>query len=199
VEKSSFLNVPSFVYLKNETVEIPGLGKVPFDVAYGGAFYAIVDAQPLNLSLTARNINLLVDLGRRMKQAVAASFPIEHPFEKELGFLYGVIFTAPAQKTGYHSRNVCVFAEGEVDRSATGSGVSARAALHHSKGELAVDEPITIESITGSSMTVRVVERTKFGPYDAVIPEVSGSAHFTGRNEIWIDPADPFGRGFLIR
>ena len=91
------------------------------------------------------------------------------------------------------------FADGEVDRSATGSGVSARAALHFAKGELGVNEQITIESVVGSTMCVKVVEVTKFGPYDAVIPEVSGTASIIGRNEFYFDPDDPFREGFILR
>ena len=116
-----------------------------------------------------------------------------------MSFLYGTIFTGPACEPGHHSRNVCIFAEGEVDRSATGSGVSARAALHHAKGELGLNRKITIERILSSTMTVQVVGQTKFGPHDAVVPEVSGTAHVIGRNEFWFDPDDPLSRGFILR
>ena len=195
----SFLNVPSFLYLRDQQVEVSGLGRVRFDVAYGGAFYAFVDAQSLGLSLTPDHYHPLIDYGRRIKQAVMANFSIEHPFEAELSFLYGTIFTGPAASAGHHSRNVCVFADGEVDRSATGSGVSARAALHHAKGELSLNQKITIESIIGSTMTVQAVEATKFGPYDAVVPEVGGTASIIGRNEFYFDPDDSLGQGFLLR
>jgi trans-L-3-hydroxyproline dehydratase len=195
----SFRNVPSFLYLRDQTVDVSGIGRVAFDVAYGGAFYAFVEAAPLGLDLVPEQYDRLIDVGRRIKHAVMAHFAIEHPFEKDLSFLYGTIFTGPAREAGHHSRNVCVFAEGEVDRSATGSGVSARAALHHAKGELALNERITIESILGTTMTVQVVERTTFGPFDAVVPEVSGTASFTGRNEFWFDPQDPLGGGFIFR
>jgi trans-L-3-hydroxyproline dehydratase len=94
---------------------------------------------------------------------------------------------------------VCIFAEGEVDRSATGSGVSARAALHYARGTLRLNEKITIESILGSTMTAQAVEATKFGPYDAVIPEVGGTASIIGRNEFYFDPEDPFKEGFILR
>src|SRR6185369_2035228 len=107
------------------------------------------------------------------------------PFEADLSFLYGTIFTGAALNPGHHSRNVCIFADGEVDRSATGSGVSARAALHHAKGELRPHESITIESIIGSTMNVQVVELCKFGPYDAVVPEVSGTASIIGRSDFY--------------
>jgi proline racemase len=199
VHEASFLNVPSFLYARDEQVEVPGIGRVRFDVAYGGAFYAFVDAEPLGLSLTPDHYHQLIDYGRRIKQAVMGQFPIKHPFEDDLSFLYGTIFTGPARDAAHHSRNVCVFADGEVDRSATGSGVSARAAVHHAKGELSLNQEITIESIIGSTMTVQAVEATKFGPYEAVIPEVSGTACFTGRHEFYFDPDDPFGQGFLLR
>jgi proline racemase len=195
----SFRNVPSFLYLRDGDVEVPGIGRVRFDVAYGGAFYALVDATRLGLELAPEHFNQLVDYGRRIKLAVMDTFTIEHPFEKELSFLYGTIFTGPAQDPAHHSRNVCIFAEGELDRSPTGSGVSARAALHFASGELPLNEKITIESILGSTMTVRAAQLTKFGPYDAVIPEVGGTASITGRHEFYFDPGDPLGRGFIFR
>jgi proline racemase len=194
----SFRNVPSFLYLRAGEVDVPGIGRVRFDVAYGGAFYALVPA-PSGLPLTPEYFNKIVDYGRRIKRAVMDAVTIEHPFEKDLSFLYGTIFIGPAQQAGHHSRNVCIFAEGELDRSPTGSGVSARAALHHAKGELRLNEPIQIESILGSTMSVEIVELTKFGPYDAVIPEVGGSACIIGRTECYFDPDDPFGRGFIFR
>jgi len=194
-----FRNVPSFAYLRDGLIEVPGIGSVRFDIAYGGAFYALVDATRIGLALEPGNVARIIDWGRRIKQAVAAAYPIVHPFEPELGFLYGTIFTAPAQQPDCHSRNVCVFADGEVDRSATGSGVSARAALHHARGELPLDATIRIESLLGSTMSVRAVERTRYGDYDAVIPEVGGSAHVVGRNELWFDPDDPLRAGFFLR
>ncbi len=199
VRESSFRNVPSFVYLQDQEVDVPEIGKVSFYVAYGGAFYAFVDAAPLGLSLTANDYSKLIDYGRRIKNSVMQHFPIVHPFEEDLSFLYGTIFTAPALQPGHHSRNVCIFAEGEVDRSPTGTGVSARAAIHYAKGELQLNQKITIESILGSLMTVQAVAATKFGPYDAVIPEVSGAASITGRNEFYFDPEDPFREGFILR
>jgi proline racemase len=199
VLKSSFRNVPSFLYLRDRRVDVPGIGSVRFDVAYGGAFYAIVDAEPLGLDLTAREYNRIIDWGRRIKAAVVAQFPIEHPFERELSFLYGTIFTSRSSDPRNHSRNVTVFAAGEVDRSATGSGVSARAALHHAKGELDAQREITIESILGSTMSVRVIAATKFGTHDAVVTEVSGTACYSGRHEFWFDPADGLKQGFIFR
>ena len=199
IEKSSFLNVPSFLYLEDKTVEVPGIGIVRFDVAYGGAFYAFCDAEALGLKLDASDYNKLIDYGKRIKKAVMNSFAINHPYEKDLGFLYGTIFTGKPYDAGHHSRNVCIFADGEVDRSATGSGVSARAALHFAKGTLKINQPIVIESILGTTMEVKVMETVRYGPYDAVIPEVSGEAFYTGKNEFWFDPQDPLKNGFIFR
>jgi trans-L-3-hydroxyproline dehydratase len=199
VIKTSFLNVPSFLLIRDKKVVVDGLGEVSFNVAYGGAFYAICEAEPLGLKLDAVHYNQLIDAGRKIKHAVMNNFGIEHPFEKDLSFLYGTIFTGQAFNSRNHSRNVCIFANGEVDRSATGSGVSARAALHFAKGELNVGKKITIESILGTSMDVEVKETANFGPHSAVIPEVSGTAHFTGKNEFWFDPADPLKNGFILR
>ena len=199
VVETSFRNVPSFLYLRDQQVDVDEIGRVRFDVAYGGAFYAFVKAEEIGLELVPENLNRLIDYGRRIKNAVMSQFPITHPLEADLSFLYGTIFTGPALNASHHSRNVCIFADGEVDRSATGSGVSARAALHFSRGELGLNEQVTIESIVGSTMGVKVVEVTKFGPYDAVVPEVSGTASIIGRNEFYFDPEDPFREGFILR
>ena len=199
VTQTSFRNVPSYLYLRDQRVDVQEIGPVEFDVAYGGAFYAFVKAQAVGLQLTPEHFARIIDYGRRIKHAVMNRFPIKHPFEEDLSFLYGTIFTAPALDPSHHSRNACIFAEGELDRSATGSGVSARAALHFAKGELGLNEQVTIESILGSTMSVEVVEVDKFGPHDAVIPEVSGTASFTGRNEFYFDPEDPLRRGFIFR
>jgi proline racemase len=199
VQEASFLNVPSFVLLQEQMVEIPGIGRVAFDVAFGGAFYAFCDAKALALNLDGSEYNKLIDYGKRIKKAVAGNFIIRHPFEEDLSFLYGTIFTGDPYDYRHHSRNVCIFAEGEVDRSATGSGVSARAALHFAKKELNLNEKITIESILGSTMDVRVVEKTTYGDYDAIIPEVTGTAYITGQNTFCFDPEDPFKEGFIFR
>jgi len=199
VVRSSFINVPSFVLYRDEEVDVPDIGKIRFDVAYGGAFYAFCDARALGLELTGKAYNRLIDYGKKIKKAVTEHFEIRHPFEKDLSFLYGTIFTGKAHNKKHHSRNVCIFADGEVDRSATGSGVSARAALHYAKGELESGREITIESILGTTMDVQILRTEQYGPHQAVIPEVSGKAYFTGRNEFWFDPEDPLNKGFIFR
>ncbi len=199
-----FHNVPSFVVELDAEIHVPGLGAVTYDLAFGGAFYAYVQASELGVGLDGESFHELIDLGGRIKAAIVADRAIEHPFEEDLGFLYGVIFVGEAQHSNRHrhnrhSRNVCVFADGEIDRCPTGTGVSGRVALHHARGELPVGEDIVIESIIGSTFSAGVVETTRFGPYDAVVPRVQGRAFITGRHEFLIDPDDDLRHGFLLR
>lgn len=141
----------------------------------------------------------LIEKGVSIKRAVMASRSIPHPFEEDLSFLYGTIFVGPPQGASAHSRNVCIFAEGEVDRCPTGTGVSGRLAIHYARGEVRLQESIVVESIIGSRFTGRIVDTAQFGPYAAIIPEVEGAAHIVGRHEFLIDPADPLRAGFILR
>lgn len=199
VASVAFENVPSFVLSLDDEVEVPGLGRIRYDLAFGGAFYAYVDVAQLGLDLSATDYRRIIDAGWRIKKAVMATRPIPHPFEPELSFLYGTIIGGPATDPGGNARNVCVFADGEVDRSPTGTGVSGRVAIEHARGHLATGDPFVVESIIGSRFTGRVVRETRFGPHAAVIPEVEGSAWISGRGELWFDPSDPLREGFILR
>ncbi len=192
-----FRNVPSFVVELDGEVDVPGHGRVAYDLAFGGAFYAYVDSTSVGVDLS--DANALIELARLIKAAVVETRDIVHPIEDDLGFLYGVIFTGPALDPAHHSRNVCVFADGEVDRSPTGTGVSGRLAILHARDGLDIGEPITVESIVGSTFTGRIVEEGAVGSYQSVIPEIAGTAHITGRSEFWVDPHDEIGSGFLLR
>jgi len=194
-----FHNVPSFVLELDAVVDAPGLGRIRYDLAFGGAFYAYVKAEDVGLTCAPEDYRRLIEAGIVIKRAVMNSRAIPHPFEEDLSFLYGVIFIGPASDARRHSRNVCVFAEGEVDRSPTGTGVSGRLAIHHARGEIGAGEPIIIESVIGSKFTGKVARTTTFGPYNAIIPEVEGSARITGRHEFLIDPDDKLKDGFLLR
>jgi trans-L-3-hydroxyproline dehydratase len=199
VKSVSFHNVPSFVVALDEVVDVPGLGKIRYDLAFGGGFYAYVNASDAGVTCLPEDFRPLIEKGMAIKRAVMQSKEIVHPFEKDLGFLYGTIFVGPPTQAGSQSQNVCIFAEGEVDRSPTGTGVSGRLAIHHRRGEIKKNESITIESIIGSKFTGKVIEETTFGPYPAIIPEVEGEAYIIGRNELWINPNDPLKDGFILR
>lgn len=194
-----FHNVPSYVFALDQVVNVPGVGQVRYDVAFGGAYYAFVQADELGVQLDVANARTLIDVGMRIKQAVMAALPLTHPFDPDLAFLYGTIFVGAAHNPAHHSRNVCIFAEGELDRSPTGTGVSARAALHFARGEIGLNEPFVVESILGTTFIGSVHAATPFGPYQAVIPQVEGMAYICGRNQLLIDPTDPLRHGFLIR
>lgn len=192
--------VPSFVVGLDRAVEVNGLGKIKYDLAYGGAFYAYVDADQLGLELTKENYRKIIQAGMDIKHAVMRNDDgVLHPFETDLSFLYGTIFIGGPVSPAVDSRNVCIFAEGEVDRSPTGSGVSGRMAIHHARNELKPGDIMSIESITGSIFKGSVIEEVDYGPYKAVIPQVEGTAHITGMNTFVIDPNDPMKDGFILR
>lgn len=194
--------VPSFVVGLDRTVDVEGIGKVTYDLAYGGAFYAYVDMDKNNFDfdLNKESYRKLIMAGMDIKHAVMASNEeILHPIENDLSFLYGTIFLDnKKQPSGVDSRNVCVFAEGEVDRSPTGSGVSGRIAIHRARKEIDFGETMTVESITGSVFKGSLVSEEDYGPYKAVIPQVEGRAYITGKHTFIIDPDDPMKDGFIL-
>jgi len=195
--------VPSFVVGLDKTVEVEGLGTVIYDLAYGGAFYAYVDMDKNNFDfdLSIDSYRALITNGMKIKHAVMnTDKEIIHPLGGDLSFLYGTIFIDnKKQASGNDSKNVCIFAEGEVDRCPTGSGVSGRMAIHKKRDEIKYGEAMTIESITGSVFKGAVVSEERYGSYNAVIPEVEGTAHITGIQTFLIDPNDPIKNGFMLR
>lgn len=199
VGEVSFENVSSFLLESACTVDVAGLGEVTYDLAYGGAFYAYVDAASVGLEVAPSQVDRLIAVGMDIKRAVMATHPFAHPEgNADLNFLYGVIFTQPASD-GAHLRNVCIFADGEVDRSPTGTGVSGRAAIEHACGRLETGEELVIESVIGTRFSVRVARETRAGDLAAIVPEVTGRAYITGVNELLIDPGDPLAGGVLLR
>lgn len=198
VTSVSFENVPSFVPLLDQTVTVPRLGEIEFDLGYGGAFYAYCDADQLDLDLSPDNADEISRTGMAIKNAVSDSFSIEHPIEDDLSFLYGTIFREETTTDGCDSKNVCVFADGQIDRSPTGTGVSGRLAIQHERGNLKVGEEFSVESIIGTVFRGEIARKEVYGGYDAVVPRITGSAHITGRNEFVIDPDDPLRNGFFV-
>ena len=210
VHEVRFENVPSFAAALDVQLEVPGYGRLTIDVGYGGAFYALIDAAALGLEMTAENAAALTAAGRAIADAgraalrrggpLAAALGVAHPLEDDLSFLYGAIIAGSPEDPAHHSRNLCVFAEGEVDRSPTGSGVSARLAVLHARSLVAQGEEVAIESILGrnSLFIGRVARVEEWAGRTAVIPEVRGSAHMTGSARFVLDANDPIGRGFLV-
>lgn len=195
-----FDNVPSFAEALDLQVAVDGVGTVNFDIGFGGAYYAYVDADALGISCRPDNVAELIQAGRAIKQAVMDKYVIEHPRDNDLGFLYGTIFySADTTQDSAHSRHVCVFADGEVDRSPTGTGVSGRIALLVARGEVGLEQSITIESIVDGQMEVEAQPCNAFYDKTAVIPRVTGRAYITGCHQFLLDPRDKFQQGFLVR
>ena len=195
-----FRNVPSYVSHRGLPVEVQGR-TITADISFGGAFYANVDAAALGLSVEPRNLDRFISLGRAIKGAIETSHEIVHPLEPELRDVYGVIFFEHLSEQDGHlrQRNVAIFADGEVDRSPTGSGVSARLAVLDASGRLQRGKNLVNGSIVGTDFIGQVVGEARVGDKPAVITEVEGSAYLTGYHQFVLDPADPVGTGFLLR
>lgn len=199
VQSVRFENVPSFVLAADVRVPLKGGGELTADIAFGGAFYAYVDAPSAGVRVQTGDIPRMQALQVEIKQHIEAHFDVRHPLEPELAGIYGVIFTDAPQRPDAHGRNVCVFADQQIDRSPCGTGTAARVALLHARGLLAQGQSYGHESIVGSLFHGRVIRPTAAGPFPAVVAEVEGDAHITGFHQFVVDPSDPQGDGFLLR
>ena len=200
VQYVEFENVPSFVYHEGLALDLPSIGQIKVDIAYGGAFYAYINAADLGLTVEPKHVEELTRLGMIIKYAVMDTLEVVHPTEPRINGIYGTIFTAPLVNTEYglHSKNVCIFADGQVDRSPTGTGTSARVALLYHKGLLQKDDVLRNDSIIDTPMRGRIKELTTMGSFKAVTPLISGTAHICGFNQLVLDPEDPLPEGFRI-
>ncbi len=196
----SFESVPSFAFALDQTVSVPGLGDVALDIGYGGAFYALVSARSIGLDLKSSPLAVLVDAADRITKATARAIPLDHPDDSDLAFLYGTILTDGLDAfSETPTRNICVFAEREVDRSPTGSGVSARIAVQVARRQIEMGQTRRFESITGAVFTASAVARETAGRFDAVRVKVGGRAFYTGSARFTAETGDDLGGGFLMR
>jgi len=188
VEEVAFVNVPVSV-----SARAVDAGEVTVDVAWGGAFYAFVPAATFGLRVTPEDLPALISAGRRVKAALDGSPVSRHPRDDRLSGIYGTVLT---ERVGpRHHRNVAIFADGEVDRSPTGSATSARTALLLAEGEIGIGDAWRNDSIVGTSFTARPIGEGAEG----VLTEVSGTAYRTGEHRFVLDPRDPLGTGFVLR
>jgi proline racemase len=191
-------NVPAFSAGLDLTVEVPGLGAVPFDLAYGGHFYALVEAAACGLSLEPKEAPRLVEVGERIRAAIEGRGPLVHPaMPAARGLLY-VQFYEPARRPDAQLRNAVVVAPAGLDRSPCGTGTSARLANLHARGRLEVGQPFGHESIIGTLFTGRIAALTDVAGTPAVVPEITGRAWLMGRSTLSLEPSDPFPGGFLL-
>jgi proline racemase len=196
----SFINVPSFVAAPALGVSVDDR-RLTVGIGFGGAFYAVLEAADVGCAVAPGDLPRLIDLGRRIKAAIEAEHDVVHPTAAHLRDVYGVIFTDDTRADGdeLHQRNVAIFADGEVDRSPTGSGVSARLALLDASGALPRGHELVTTGVAGLAFTGRVVDDADVAGVPAVITEVAGTAHRTGTHRFELDPHDPLGTGFLLR
>lgn len=199
VERVRFENVPCFVYKENIKVQVDGIGEVVGDIVYCGAFYVYLDVNKVGLHVTPENADKLVRIGMEIKHKVMAVTQFNHP-TSGVNWLYGTIFYEPVVREGnkLKTKNVCIFAEGQIDRSPTGTGTGGRVALHYHKGEMNKGDILVNDSIIDTTMEAIILEDTKVGEFNAVVTEVSGTAHIMGFNQLVLDPKDPLPEGFRI-
>ncbi|MFS0554658.1 proline racemase family protein [Brevibacillus sp. 179-C9.3 HS] len=198
VKSVSFENVPSFVFAQDVPIEWGGR-IFPVDISFGGAFYAVVQAEDIGVRVEMEQLAELQEWGRRIKEQIEAKMEVVHPLEPELKGIYGVIISDKPRVEGSDLRNVTIFADKQVDRSPCGTGTAARVATLHARGKLAVGEPFVHEGIVGSQFIGRVVGTAEVGSYPAVIPSIEGKAFITGLHQFVVDPTDPLKDGFLLR
>lgn len=200
----SFVSVPAFAFALDHPVDVPGHGRVTLDIGYGGAFYAFLPAARFGLDVRQSRTRDLVAAASAVTEAVKAQVPLDHPDDPDLAFLYGTILTdggdgkATDGKPG-PSANICVFAAEEVDRSPTGSGVTARLALLAARGAVADNETRRFESVTGAIFEGSVAQRLKAGRFEAIRARVAGRAYYTGTSVFTAEADDPLQDGFLLK
>jgi proline racemase len=195
-----FESVPAFAYALDRIAPTRTWGPVTVDIAYGGAFYAFLPADSIGLDLHSSPMRAIVDAGEEIAHAAAQAIPIEHHDEPDLAFLYGTILTDGGDGVGGRpSRNVCIFAGRQIDRSPTGSGVTARMALQMARGAARVGEERLFESCTGALFSGRIVrEGPPVGGRKSAIVEVGGRAHQIGEARFRFDDDDPLREGFTL-
>jgi proline racemase len=196
VKSVTFENVPAFK-LKSTQVQLGGK-TVPVDVAFGGNFFAHLYAAEVGLEIEPRNASRFSELGIRTRESVNQQGRLVHPDKPGIDRVELVEFSGPPKGEGANARNVVVFGQGQIDRSPCGTGTCAKMALLHSEGKLRIGEKFVHESILGTRFTGRLLGTTRVGEYDAVLPEITGSATIVGFNRLVLDEKDPFEDGFSL-
>lgn len=210
VTRVTFQNVPAFAVHLDKPIEVRKLGTVKVDVAYGGMFYVIADAESLGLRLTPDEAHDIARAGEMIKAAATEQLPVAHPENPEISGITIAQLSAPSKMPGVHRQNAVIVSTGKVDwdkpaswtgaldRSPCGTGTCAKMAALHAKGQLPLQQDFVHEGILGTTFTGRLVGETRVGPYRAVIPAISGRAWITGFAQYVVEPSDPFPAGFTV-
>jgi proline racemase len=210
VRQVTFRNVPAFAVHLDKPIDVPHLGTVTVDVAYGGMFYVIAEAAPLGLQLVPEQGREIVRVGEMIKAAACEQLPVVHPTQPGFTGVTITVLSAPATHPKAHAKNAVVVSTGRldwdrpatwtgaIDRSPCGTGTCAKMAVLHAKGKLGLNEDFVHEGILGTIFTGRLLEETTVGPYRAVVPTISGRAWITGFCNYVLEDDDPFPDGFTI-
>jgi proline racemase len=199
VKKVKIRNVPAFLYKKDAVVDVPGLGEVQLDIAYGGNFYGILPVEEVGLTLEKRHVPELISTGMKIMEAVEEQVLLQHPLETRISEIKHTLFTGPADVPGADAKNAVMIYPGTLDRSPCGTGTSARMAQMYARGLLDLNQDFVHESINGTCFTGRLVDKVQLTPaVEAVVPTIEGRAWITGFQQFVLDPEDPFPAGFLL-
>jgi proline racemase/trans-L-3-hydroxyproline dehydratase len=197
----SFDNTPVFAYQLGARLSVPGLDEVTADIVYSGGFFALVKAQQTGLELVPANVEALIDLGIRIRDAANSQLSVRHPELAFTNLIDCVEFSGPTKRQAdgsLHARNTVILGNRTVDRSPCGTGTCARMAVLHARGELKLREWFVSESIIGTRFMGQIVGETYVGEYPAILPRVAGRAYLTGLHQFVLDPDDPFPYGFCL-
>lgn len=191
-------NIPSFLYASNVDILIKDIGKIYVDIAYGGNFYAIVEAASVGLSILPENANQIITMGKFIREAVNKKIKVRHPEKEFINDVTHVQFYGPPTHKDAHAKNVVVILPGAISRSPCGTGTSARLATMYAKKEIKMGEEFVYESPIGTIFKAKIVEEVTVGSFKAVINEITGSAYVTGIHQFVVDNNDPLKEGFYI-
>ena len=198
VEWVELENVPCFADRLDAPLEVDGLGTLAVDVAYGGMWYAIADAHALGFALEPSEARDLCRVGEQIRVAAREQLPCVHPENPDIAGVSIVQLAEPWRGVGAVTKNAVVVAPGRLDRSATGTGLSARIAALHARGAMAVGDSMTHASVIGSTFDGRIVREFEVGGRAGVVPAIRGSAWITGVTQVLVNPTDPFPEGYLL-
>ena len=199
-ERVRITNVPSFVDRMDATLDVPGIGVLRVDTAYGGDSFVLVDAADAGIELRPENARELASLGVRIVAAANEQLGFTHPENPDWDHISFCQFTEPLDVQGdvLTGRNTVAIRPGKLDRSPTGTGVSARMAVLHAKGQMGADMTYRARSIIDSEFVGRITGKTKVGSLDAIIPTVEGRAWIVGTRQLMLDPDDPWPQGYRV-
>lgn len=199
VTNVSLQNVPAFLLKEDVEIEVPSVGKIKVDISFGGSFFAFVNADEAGISLAPSNQEYLSKLGLEILDEVNRSIQVEHPIEKSINKVELILFITDSDTKDVNTKNVAIFGEGQVARSACGTGLSAQMATQSGKNKLKTDEHFATESVINTPFLGRIVKETNVGNLSAIIPEVNGNAYITGKHEFILHPEDELKNGFLLK